>query len=80
MQAKMKVSTRDVMKILESDLLIDQGYPEDSILQKCFVWYALQDYSDYLGISWTFLAKKAKHRNWSGTKGLDWTPWSLVCI
>jgi len=33
-----------VQKILESDLLIDQDYPSDPILQKCYVWYVVITY------------------------------------
>ena len=36
-----------VQKILESDLLIDRDYPSESILQKCYVWYAITFFRDF---------------------------------
>ena len=36
-----------VQKILESDLVIDQDYPSESILQKCYVWYAITFFRDF---------------------------------
>ena len=58
-----------VQKILESDLLIDRDYPSESILQKCYVWYAITFFRDFE----VSLVRKVKQREWSGTKGSDWT-------
>lgn len=38
-----------VQKILELDLLIDQDYPSDPILQKCYVWYVVIIYKFLIG-------------------------------
>ena len=38
---KASKTKHEIMKILESDLLIDRNYPQDPILQKCFVWYVV---------------------------------------
>ena len=53
-----------VQKILEMDLLIDQDYPSDPILQKCYVWYVVISYNKYFqSVIFNcnaFLAKKVK--------------------
>ena len=67
---KASKTKHEIMKILESDLLIDKNYPQDPILQKCFVWYVV--FKQYAAYDMCVISQLTMFSEESQSSGLKW--------